>query len=256
MPAATETSDASPGGNGGHVAGPATAPAGTLTSSLARPIANPHSRTFTVGLTGGIGSGKSTVAREFEARGIHVVDADAIAHRLTAPGGLAIDAIRAAFGPAFIGADGALDRARMRAHVFADPAQRARLEANLHPLIRAETTREADTATSPYRILMIPLLVESRARDPAWRSRFDRILAVDCSEAVQIERVMARSGLTEAAVRSIMATQASRAERLAAADDVIGNDGSLPQMAASIEPLHQRYLALAGALTRPPAAAT
>ena len=226
-----------------------------VTTETGAAIPSSPRRRFTVGLTGGIGSGKSTVAREFAARGIHVVDADAIAHRLTAPGGLAMDAIRTAFGTAFIAADGALDRARMRAQVFSDPAQRARLESILHPLIRAQTTREADTATSPYRILMIPLLVESRTRDPAWRSRFDRILVVDCSEAVQIGRVMTRGGLTEAAVRSIMATQASRAERLAAADDVIGNDGSLPSMAASVGPLHQRYLAGAGALSRRPAAA-
>ena len=162
---------------------------------------------FTIGLTGGIGSGKSTVAREFEARGISVVDADAIAHQLTAPGGAAMDAISATFGASFVGSDGALDRARMRAHVFAQPAERQRLEAILHPLIREETARQANAAQSPYRILMIPLLVEARAHDPAWRARFDRILVVDCREATQITRVMKRSGLSEPAVRSIMASR-------------------------------------------------
>ena len=201
-------------------------------------------RALTIGLTGGIGSGKSTVAHEFEARGIAVIDADAIAHQLTAPGGRAIDAIRQAFGPDFIGAGGAMDRARMRTHIFAEPAQRARLEAILHPLIRKETARQADAATSPYRILMIPLLVESRERDPDWRARFDRILAVDCSEATQIERVIARSGLTEAAVRAIMAAQVPRAVRVAAADDIINNDGDVQLLPARVELLHQQYLAL------------
>lgn len=200
---------------------------------------------ITIGLTGGIGSGKSTVAREFEARGIVVVDADAIAHQLTAPGGMAIDAIRQAFGPDFIDADGAMNRARMRAHIFAEPVQRAQLEAILHPLIRKETARQADAATSPYRMLMIPLLVESRERDPDWRTRFDRILAVDCTEATQIARVMARSGLTEAAVRAIMAAQVPRAVRVAAADDVIDNDGEVQLLPARVALLHQQYLALA-----------
>ena len=202
---------------------------------------------FTIGLTGGIGSGKSTVAREFEARGISVVDADAIAHQLTAPGGAAMDAISATFGASFVGSDGALDRARMRAHVFAQPAERQRLEAILHPLIREETARQANAAQSPYRILMIPLLVEARAHDPAWRARFDRILVVDCREATQITRVMKRSGLSEPAVRSIMASQAPRAVRLAAGDDVIDNDGDAELLPPVVEFLHQQYLALAQA---------
>lgn len=198
-------------------------------------------RRFTVGLTGGIGSGKSTVARAFEALGVEVVDADALAHRLTAPGGAAIPAIRAAFGPEVIDARGALDRARMRRVVFADPAARKRLEAILHPMIRAETDRLAQGAASAYVILMIPLLVESG--EP--RSRCDRVLVVDCPEAEQIRRVIARSGLAQAEVEAIMASQASRAQRLATADDVVDNAGDAAAIAPQVEALHRRYVDLA-----------
>lgn len=197
---------------------------------------------FTIGLTGGIGSGKSTVAREFEARGIAVIDADAIAHDLTAPSGAAMALIRQTFGSGFITPDGALDRAAMRAHVFAAPSERQRLEAILHPMIRAATAQAADAATSPYRILMIPLLVEAQARDPAWRARFDRILVVDCAEETQVRRVMARNGLTADAVRAIMASQASRAGRRAAADDLFDNEDETLALNARVEQLHQRYL--------------
>lgn len=197
---------------------------------------------FTIGLTGGIGSGKSTVAHEFEARGIKVVDADAIAHRLTAPGGAAMASIGQAFGSTFITPEGALDRAAMRAQVFAAPAERKRLEAILHPLIRAATTQAANEATSPYRILMIPLLVEAQKHDPAWRARFDRILVVDCAEETQVRRVMARNGLSAAAVRAIMATQATRAERHAAADDLFDNEDETLPLDARVGQLHQRYL--------------
>ncbi len=208
-------------------------------------------KAFTVGLTGGIGSGKSTVGRHFEAHGVAVVDADAIAHQLTAPEGAAIPAIRNQFGTEFIDSDGALNRAKMRSHVFSHPEERKRLEAILHPLIRAETSRQADAAQSAYRILMIPLLVEARATDPAWRARFDRILVVDCSEATQIRRVMARSGLTEAAVRAIMASQASRAARRAAADDILDNDNDVEALPAQVEGLHRHYLELAAAARKP-----
>lgn len=200
---------------------------------------------FTIGLSGGIGSGKSTVARAFEAHGIAVIDADAIAHKLTAPGGAAMEPIRKAFGERFITPDGALDRAVMRSHVFAAPAERQRLEAILHPLIRAATAQAADAASSPYRILMIPLLVEAQQHDPAWRARFDRILVVDCAEETQVRRVMARSGLSAQDVRSIMAAQATRTERRAAADDVFDNeDESLP-LGPRVGQLHQHYLAAA-----------
>lgn len=198
-------------------------------------------RRYTVGLTGGIGSGKSTVARAFEAHGVEIVDADALAHGLTAPGGAAIPALRAAFGDEVIDATGALDRARMRRIAFADPGARKRLEAILHPMIRAETDRLAQSARSPYLILMIPLLVESG--DP--RARCDRVLVVDCPEAEQIRRVMARGGLARTDVEAIMATQVSRAKRLAAADDVVDNSGEPAGIDAQVAMLHRRYLDLA-----------
>jgi dephospho-CoA kinase len=197
----------------------------------------------TVCLTGGIGSGKSSVARLFEARGVAVIDADALAHELTAPGGAAIPAIHAAFGPEVIDERGALDRERMRQHVFGDPAARKRLEGILHPMIRDESERQRAAATSAYVILMIPLLVESG--DP--RRRCDRVLVVDCPEAEQVRRVMLRSNLGRAEVEAIMATQASRAERLAHADDVIDNGGDPDRLGPQVEALHARYLSLAGA---------
>ena len=196
---------------------------------------------FRVGLTGGIGSGKSSVAERFAARGIKVVDADAISHRLTAAGGGAIEAIRAAFGDEMITPEGALDRARMRALVFADPQAKRRLEAILHPLIAAEAEREIASAGSPYVVHMIPLLVE---RGNA-RRRFDRVLVVDFPEETQIARVMARSGLKREEVEAIMATQATRAERLAQADDIVDNSGPLENLDAQVQRLHEMYLRLA-----------
>jgi dephospho-CoA kinase len=201
-----------------------------------------------VGLTGGIGSGKSTVGAAFERLGVTLVDADVIAHGLTASGGTAIPAIVEAFGTAFIRPSGAMDRDRMRAHVFAVPAARATLEAILHPMIRAETARQVAGARSAYCMLMVPLLVEASRRDPAWRERFDRILVADCREATQVKRVMSRNGFDEAAVRRIMAAQATRTERLAHADDVIDNDGDLAALAPQVERAHERYLCLAADL--------
>jgi dephospho-CoA kinase len=197
----------------------------------------------TICLTGGIGSGKSSVARLFEAHGVAVIDADALAHELTAPGGAALPAIRAAFGPEVVDERGALDRERMRRRAFGDPAARKRLEAILHPLIRDESERRRAAAPSAYVILMIPLLVESG--DP--RRRCDRVLVVDCPEAEQIRRVMLRSNLARAEVAAIMAAQASRAERLAHADDVIDNGGDPSGLPRQVEALHARYLALARA---------
>lgn len=196
---------------------------------------------YTIGLTGGIGSGKSTVADLFAERGIVVIDADAISHRLTETGGGAIAAIRHAFGEDAITPDGALDRPRMRRLVFDDPDAKRRLEGILHPLIRAEAEREKGAAVSPYVIHMIPLLVE---RGDA-RSRFDRILVVDCPEATQIERVMRRSSLTRAQVEAIMANQATRAERLAQADDIVDNAGEPAALPPQVERLHAIYLQLA-----------
>lgn len=196
---------------------------------------------FAVGLTGGIGCGKSTVADLFAAHGASLVDTDVIAHQLTAPGGAAMPALLQAFGPDCASADGAMDRARMRALVFGDTAARARLEAMLHPMIRAATVSAARTATGPYIIYVVPLLVESGN----WRERVQRILAIDCQESTQIARVMARNGLSEAQVRAIMAAQASRQQRLAAADDVIDNDAGLDALAPQVARLHQMYLGLA-----------
>lgn len=198
---------------------------------------------FTVGLTGGIGSGKSAAADRFEALGAAIVDSDRIAHELTGPGGAAMEAIEAAFGTAVIGADGALDRVAMRAQVFAAPEARVRLEGILHPLIRAESLRRVAEARAPYVMLVVPLLIESGS----FRERCDRIAVVDCPEAVQIARVQARSGLDEAQVRAIMAAQATREARLAAADDVIDNSADLTHLNRQVEVLHTRYLALSGA---------
>ncbi|MFH1872784.1 MAG: dephospho-CoA kinase [Pseudomonadota bacterium] len=199
--------------------------------------------TYVVGLTGGIGSGKSAVADLFAERGILVVDTDAVAHALTAPGGAAMPAIRAEFGAAVAAADGALDRAAMRARVFADGSARKRLEAILHPMIRSESERllAAAASRSPYAILMVPLLIEAGS----YRERVDRIAVVDCAEATQIARVISRNGLAREEVQRILAAQATRAERLAAADDVIDNDGDLAALRPQIERLHVNYLAYA-----------
>ena len=193
---------------------------------------------FVVGLTGGIGSGKSAVAVLFAELGADIVDTDAIAHQLTGRGGAAIEPIRAAFGGSVITPEGALDRAAMRRLVFSDPAAKQRLEAILHPMIRVEADLRCVSAQGAYVILVVPLLVETGS----YRGRVDRILVVDCAEATQVARTMARSGLTEAEVRSIMAVQASREARLAAADDVIDNDGGLEALRAQVEALHRRYL--------------
>ena len=200
--------------------------------------------TYVVGLTGGIGSGKSAVAHLFAERGIMVIDTDAIAHALTVPGGAAMAAIRAEFGDGVANADGALDRAAMRAMVFADPSARKRLEAILHPMIRRESERQllasASRADPPYAILMVPLLIESGD----YRKRVNRIAVVDCAETTQIARVMKRNGIARNEIERILAAQATRAERLAAADDVIDNDGDLAALPPQIERLHLQYLAL------------
>lgn len=198
---------------------------------------------FVIGLTGGIGSGKSAAADEFARLGATLVDTDAIARVLTAPGGAAIDAVRAAFGDACIDASGAMDRAKVRARVFADPSARRRLEDILHPLIRRESTARVAAAGGAYVVLVVPLLVESAD----YRSRVDRVLVVDCSVELQLARVRTRSGLSEDEARRIVAAQVSRETRLAAADDVIDNSGTLEALHAQVQRLHQRYLALAQA---------
>ena len=199
---------------------------------------------FEVGLTGGIGSGKSTVADLFAAHGVPLVDTDLIAHRITAPNGIAMPAIAAEFGNEFVAADGALDRARMRTLVFADDNARKRLESIVHPLIRAETEREQREAQGPYVILVVPLLVESGT----WKSRVDRVLTVDCSVETQISRVMNRNGFSREQVLAIIARQATREARLEAANDVIDNDNVLLEsLQAQVDAQHRVYLSLARA---------
>lgn len=200
---------------------------------------------FAVGLTGGIGSGKSTVADCFTARGVMVVDTDLIAHRITAPHGVAMAQIAAEFGPEFVAPDGSMDRARMRTLVFGDEAARKRLEAITHPLIRSETERETREASGPYVIVVVPLLVESGT----WKTRVDRVLTVDCSVETQIARVMRRNGFTREQVLAIIARQATREARIAAADNVVVNDNgaTLETLAQDVDALHQTYLKLAAA---------
>jgi len=203
---------------------------------------------FTVGLTGGIGCGKTTVADLFAARGAAVIDTDQIAHSLTAPQGAAMPALIAEFGADFATPEGAMDRAKMRALVFTDPGARARLEAILHPRIREATAAAALIATGPYVMFVVPLLIESGT----WRERVARVLAIDCPEEVQVARVMARNGLPEPQVRAIMAAQVTRAQRQAAADDIILNDGGLDALLPQVERLHAFYLDEAARLASQP----
>jgi dephospho-CoA kinase len=174
-----------------------------------------------IGLTGGIGSGKSTVAALLVGHGATLVDTDAIARALTLPGGAAMPLLADAFGAGMVGADGALDRDRMRALVFADPGAKARLEAILHPLIGAEAQRQAGAAGTGAVVFDVPLLTESRH----WRERVDRIVVVDCPEATQLDRVMQRPGWLEDTARRVIQQQVTRAARRAIADAVIFNHG-------------------------------
>ena len=194
-----------------------------------------------VGLTGGIGSGKSAAADGFARLGATVVDTDVIAHRLTGPGGAAIPAIQRMFGDGFILPSGAMDRDRMRERVFAEPSARKSLESVLHPMIRAESERQIAAAGGPYVVHVVPLLIE--AGD--YRRRVDRVLVVDCPEDLQLERVRARSGMSAAQAQAILASQASRAERRAAADDVIDNSGTLEALRRQVAALHAAYCAMA-----------
>lgn len=195
-----------------------------------------------IGLTGGIGSGKTTVANMFGDLGVPLVDTDVIAHALTGPDGAAMPRIRAAFGTEVVAADGRLDRAAMRARAFTDPDSRKRLEAILHPMIRDETSRQiAAAASHPYAIVVVPLLVEGGKA----AQRFDRVVVVDCPVEVQIERVMKRSGLPREQVEAIIAVQVERSARLAAADDVVDNGGDPVALPERVRALHARYLELA-----------
>lgn len=196
--------------------------------------------TLRIGVTGGIGCGKTSVAEAFARLDAPVVDTDAIAHELSAPGAAGQRAVAEAFGPDAVAADGSLDRAWLRQRAFADPAFRARLEATLHPLIGDETLRRMAAWTAPYGLCVVPLLFESGRL----LGHVDRVLVVDCPEATQVARVMARSGLAAAEVRAIMAAQAPRAERLARADDVIDNGGTVQALERQVAELDRRYRAL------------
>ncbi len=194
-----------------------------------------------IGLTGGIGSGKSTVAALLQAHGAVIVDTDAISRQLTGPGGIAIPALREAFGDTVMADGGALDRRRMRDLAFADPEVRRRLEAILHPLISIETERAAALNAAPVIVFDVPLLVESGR----WIDRVHRVLVIDCSERTQIERVTQRSGWPEATVRSVIAAQATRDQRRAVADDLIVNDGvSKVELAERVAALWRAWSAL------------
>jgi dephospho-CoA kinase len=198
--------------------------------------------TFCVGLTGGIGCGKSRAADLFEQLGATVVDTDVISRELTGIGGGAVPAIEQAFGSEYVQADGSMNRAAMRNLVFGDPAAKTRLEAILHPLIRARARSLVEQAKTPYAILVVPLLIETGA----YREVVDRVAVVDCDESRQIERVKARSGLTEDEVKAVMATQIDRKRRLEHADDVLNNDSDLNALRSQVERLHERYLTIAG----------
>jgi len=200
------------------------------------------SHLFCVGLTGGAGSGKSTVAARFASLGAEVIDTDAIAHELTGSTGTAMVAIVAEFGSEIATPVGSLDRAAMRARIFSDSDARKKLEAILHPLIRAESMRRVWAATGPYVLLVVPLLVENLA---AYRSLLNRIAVVDCDESQQLARTAARPGLDIQQAKAILSAQASHASRLEIADDLIDNRGGLASLDEQVERLHALYLKLA-----------
>lgn len=196
---------------------------------------------FALGLTGGIGSGKSSIAQLFADLGADIIDTDQIAHQLTAADGAAMAVIARTFGDDFVTSSGALDRQKMREAVFSAPEKKQQLEAILHPLIRAECERLGQASSGSYPIFVVPLLVESGN----WAQRVSRILVIDCLEETQIQRVMQRNRMSREQVLAIMRNQASRAERLAKADDVIVNEGELDQHRPQVQALHLRYCELA-----------
>ena len=197
-------------------------------------------RRLRIGLTGGIASGKSTVARRFVELGVPVIDADEAARTVVAPGTPGLAQVVQRFGSGVIDGNGTLDRRALRNLIFDDPTSRRDLEALLHPLIRASMERSADAVVGPYLVMAIPLLIEGGSRD-----RVDRVLVVDTDENMQLQRVLSRDGGSLEQARAILASQASRADRLAAADDVLLNTGSVTELRQAIDRLHERYLLLA-----------
>ncbi len=218
------------------------APLGTRDRHL---VARPRAAVIAIALTGGVGSGKSTVAALFERLGARVVDTDEISRALTASGGAALELLREAFGERYFGADGALDRGAMRDLVFEDPAARARLESILHPAIRAAADAALSSSTGDFALLVVPLLFETGG----YRNRVARTLVVDCPEAVQVKRTARRPGLSEDAVRRIMGAQWPRWRRLQVADDVVWNGGERRELQPQCERLHRAYCALKGGAT-------
>ena len=219
-----------------------------MSEATASPVS--PSRQWVVGLTGGIGSGKSAAADCFAALGIPVIDTDAISRELTIASGAAIPALVARFGAAMLTSDGALDRVAMRQRVFAEPEARKALEAILHPLIREHGQQQliaarTTHANAPYALLVVPLLVESGT----YRERVDRVLVVDCAVETQIARVIQRNAISRDEILRILATQATREQRLAAADDVIANDGTLEQLRQQVAALDAAYRANRGSFS-------
>lgn len=202
-------------------------------------------RRLRIGLTGGIASGKSTVAGRFRDLGVPVIDADAVSRQVVEPGSPGLGAVVARFGRGILSPAGTLDRRALRALIFTDPAARHDLEGITHPLIWAEMERQAQTAQGPYLVMEIPLLAESGRRD-----RVDRVLVVDADEKSQMERLMARDGASEAQAGAMLAAQAGRAQRLAMADDVLENTGGVPELQRGVDRLHERYLELCGVTPR------
>jgi dephospho-CoA kinase len=199
-------------------------------------------RAYRVGLTGGVACGKTTVANLFAALGASIVDTDLLAREVVAPGSPLLPKIAAHFGSQVLRKDGSLDRARLRDRVFANPAERQWLESVTHPAIRELTDARCETATGRYVIVAIPLLVETQGAQ-----RFDRVLVVDCEPELQLARLQARDGMTRAQAERMLAAQATRAQRLGVADDVIRNDGAIAGLRDQVEKLHRQYLAAAKA---------
>ena len=203
------------------------------------------SETFVVVLTGGIAAGKTAVSDLFAQRSVPVIDTDQIAHEIVEPGQPALEQIAEAFGPEYLGADGRLDRKKMRNAIFSSPQQKTRLESILHPAIVAEADRRIAQIDAPWCILVVPLLTET-----SLLPRIDRVLVVDVEESMQVERVMARDKISQQQARSILAVQTSRRQRLALADDILDNSGSLDQLKTAVNELQRNYTTLAGDTAR------